>query len=308
MADALAAPPVVYALALVPALLWGFSPVLSKRGMAAGGSSLQASLVVVIVDSTLYLLALAVLQGGDAFAGLTRETVGVFVAAGVVGTALGRLATFAGVDRVGASVNSAGVSARPLFATLLAVGFLGEPAALTTAVGVVVLVVGLAALALAKGGDISGWEPYELLFPVGAAGCFAIGNVLRRYGLTSSGVSSLEAVALNELAALTVLAAYAVARGRLGDLRAAPRETWTYFAGSGAVTAVALLSLFAALGHPEGTVAIVDPLAATAPLFTTVFAYFLLGDLERVTRGVVAGAALIVLGVALVTAGPALLP
>lgn len=308
MADALAAPPVVYALALVPALLWGFSPVLSKRGMAAGGTSLQASLVVVIVDSTLYLLALAALQGGDAFAGLTPETVGVFVAAGVVGTALGRLATFAGVDRVGASVNSAGVSARPLFATLLAVGFLGEPAALTTAVGVVVLVVGLAALALAKGGDISGWEPYELLFPVGAAGCFAIGNVLRRYGLTSSGVSSLEAVALNELAALAVLAGYAVARGRLGSLRSAPRETWTYFAGSGAVTAVALLSLFAALGHPEGTVAIVDPLAATAPLFTTVFAYFLLGDLERVTRGVVAGAALIVLGVALVTAGPALLP
>ncbi|WP_049979332.1 EamA family transporter, partial [Halolamina rubra] len=246
--------------------------------------------------------------GGDAFAGLTTETLAVFVAAGVVGTALGRLATFAGVDRVGASVNSAGVSARPLFATLLAVGFLGEPAALTTAVGVVVLVVGLAALALAKGGDISGWEPYELLFPVGAAGCFAIGNVLRRYGLTSSSVSSLEAVALNELAALAVLAGYAVARGLLGDLRTAPRETWKYFAGSGAVTAVALLSLFAALGHPDGTVAIVDPLAATAPLFTTVFAYFLLGDLERVTRGVVAGAALIVLGVALVTAGPALLP
>jgi DME family drug/metabolite transporter len=308
MADALAAPPVVYALALVPALLWGFSPVLSKRGMAAGGTSLQASLAVVIVDSALYVAALAVLRGGDAFAGLTTETLGVFLLAGVFGTALGRLATFAGVDRVGASVNSAGVSARPLFATLLAVGFLGEPAALTTAVGVVILVVGLAALALAKGGDISGWEPYELLFPIGAAVCFAVGNVLRRYGLTSSSVTSLEAVALNELAALAVLAGYAVARGRLGDLRGAPRETWKYFAGSGTITAVALLSLFAALGHPQGTVAIVDPLAATAPLFTTVFAYFLLDDLERVTRGVVGGAALIVLGVALVTAGPALLP
>jgi drug/metabolite transporter (DMT)-like permease len=306
MADALAAPPVVYALALVPALLWGFSPVLSKRGMAAGGTSLQASLVVVVVDSGLYLLALAVLRGGSAFAGLSAETVGVFVVAGVFGTALGRLATFAGVDRVGASVNSAGVSARPLFATLLAVGFLGEPAALTTAVGVVVLVVGLAVLALGKGGDIGGWESYELLFPVGAAVCFAIGNVLRRYGLTSSGVSSLEAVAINEVAALAVLAGYAVARGRLDEFRDAPRETWAYFAGSGTITAVALLSLFAALGHPQGTVAIVDPLAATAPLFTTAFAYFLLGDLERVTRGVVVGAALIVLGVALVTAGPAL--
>lgn len=307
MAGALAAPPVVYALALVPALLWGFSPVLSKRGMAAGGTSLQASLVVVLVDSTLYIVALAVLQGGDAFTGLTTATLAVFLLAGVFGTALGRLATFAGVDRVGASVNSAGVSARPLFATVLAVLFLGEAASISTAVGVVVLVVGLAALALAKGGDISGWEPYELLFPVGAAVCFAVGNVLRRYGLTSSDVSSLEAVALNELAALVVLVGYAVARGRLSEVRNAPRETWGYFAGSGTITAVALLSLFAAFGHPEGTVAVVDPLAATAPLFTTVFAYFLLGDLERVTRGVVVGAALVVLGVALVTAGPALL-
>jgi drug/metabolite transporter (DMT)-like permease len=307
MAETLAAPPVVYALALVPALLWGFSPILSKRGMAAGGTSLQASLVVVLVDSTLYLVSLAVLQGGDAFSGLTTATLAVFLLAGVFGTALGRLATFTGVDRVGASVNSAGISARPLFATMLAVLFLGEAAALSTAVGVVVLVVGLAALALAKGGDISGWEPYELLFPIAAAGCFAIGNVLRRYGLTSSDVTSLEAVAMNELAALVVLFGYAVARGRLGELRASPRETWGYFAGSGIITAVALLSLFAAFRHPEGTVAVVDPLAATAPLFTTVFAYFLLGDLERVTRGVVLGAALVVLGVALVTSGPALL-
>lgn len=307
MAGALAAPPVVYALALLPALLWGFSPVLSKRGMAAGGTSLQASLVVVLVDSTLYLVALAVLHGGSAFAGLTTETLAVFLLAGIFGTALGRLATFAGVDRVGASVNSAGVSARPLFATVLAVLFLGEAASISTAVGVVVLVIGLAALALAKGGDISGWEPYELLFPVAAAVCFAVGNVLRRYGLTSSDVSSLEAVALNEMAALVVLVGYAVARGRLSEVRNAPRETWGYFAGSGTITAVALLSLFAAFGHPAGTVAVVDPLAATAPLFTTVFAYFLLSDLERVTRGVVVGAALVVLGVALVTAGPALL-
>jgi len=290
----------------VPALLWGFSPILSKRGMAAGGTSLQASVTVVVVDSTLFLIALAV-QGGDAFAGLTMETLGVFVLAGVFGTALGRLATFTGVDRVGASVNSAGVSARPLFATMLAVAFLGESASLSTVVGIVVLVAGLASLALAKGGDISGWEPYELLFPIAAAAFFAVGNVLRRYGLTSSDVTSLEAVALNELAAMAVLFGYAIARGRVGEVLGSPRETWGYFAASGTITAVALLSLFAAFAHPEGVVAVVDPLAATAPLFTTVFVFFLLGDLERVTRGVVVGAALVVLGVALVTSGPALL-
>jgi uncharacterized membrane protein len=55
---------------------------------------------------------------------------------------------------------------------------------------------------------------------------------------------------------------------------------------------------------PEGDVAIVDPLAAITPLFTTAFSYFLLSDLETVTKGVVAGALVIVVGAALVTLGP----
>lgn len=306
MSDLLAAPVEVYLLALVPALLWGFSPVLSKRGMAAGGSSLQASLVVVVVDSVLYWSALAVLQGRAVFADLTAGALAVFLLAGVFGTALGRLATFAGVHRVGASVNSAVISARPLFATLLAVAFLGESVTAITVAGVVVLVAGLATLALAKGGDIGGWRRRELLFPLAGALCFAVGNVLRRFGLTTSPATALEAVALNETAALVVLGAYGLAVGR--ERLRAPPETYRYFAASGLFTAVALLSLFAAFRHPEGRVAIVDPLAATAPLFTAVFAYALLGDLERVTRGVVVGAALVVAGVVLVTAGPGALP
>lgn len=296
----LSAPLVVYALALVPAVLWGFSPILSKRGMSSGGAALQAALVVVAVDSLLYVLALVFVQNGPPFADLSTEALGIFLLAGVVGTALGRLSTFTGVDRVGASVNSAGISARPLFATVLAVAWLGEQVTLFTVSGVVVLVVGLAVLALARGGDIAGWEPWELLFPVAAAALFGVGNVLRRYGLQLTATTPLEAVALNELAALAVLGGYALARNRRDVLRA-PAKSYAFFAGSGVVTAVALLSLFTALQHPEGRVVIVDPLTASAPLFTSVFSYFLLKDLERVTRGVVAGAALIVVGAALVT-------
>ncbi len=306
MTGVLAAPPVVYALALIPAVLWGFSPVLSKRGMAAGGGAVQAALTVVVVDTSLYWAALLVRQGLDVFAGLTPASLGVFAVAGFVGTALGRIAVFHGVDRVGASVNSAVISARPLFATVLAVLALGEPVVASTAAGVAVLVVGLALLAVSKGGDVSGWTPRDLLFPLAAAAFFAGGNVLRRYGLQTSPVNSLEAVAVNETAALVALAGYALARRGEGAF-GFPRRSYLYFAASGTLTAVALLSLFAALAHPAGRVAVVDPLAATAPLFTAGFAYALLGDLERVTRGVVAGAALVVAGVALVTLGPVLL-
>ncbi|MFB6068985.1 MAG: EamA family transporter [Halobacterium sp.] len=291
----------VFALALVPAVLWGFSPVLSKRGMAAGGSSLQASLTLVVVDTSLYLAALLVLQGVDAFGSVTPTAAAVFLGAGALGTALGRLAVFTGVDRVGASINSAGISSRPLFATALAAAFLGQSVRPVVGVGILVLVAGLVVLALSKGGDLSGWNPRDLVFPLAAAFFFGAGNVARAYGLAEFPATTLlEAVAMNELGALVALAGYGAYAAR-GDVFSAPKRTYAYFAGSGTLTAVALLSLFAAL--EVGRVAIVDPLAATAPLFTTVFAAVLLRDLERVTKGVVAGAALVVAGAAIVVLG-----
>lgn len=289
----------VVALALVPAVLWGFSPILSKRGMAAGGSSLQAALVVVIVDSLLYWSAMLIRQGPELFLSLSVEAIVVFGGAGVVGTALGRLATFTGVDRVGASINSAGISTRPLFATVLAAAFLGERVTGVTLIGIVVLVGGLVVLTTSKGGDLRGWQPRDILYPIAAAAAFGLGNVLRRYGLqTFPDTTLLEAVALNETAALLVLGAYAVTTRRQ-DITRAPRRTYAYFAGSGTITAVALFALYAALDR--GTVVIVDPISATAPLFTTLFAGVLLSDLERVTRGVVVGATLVVLGAAIIT-------
>lgn len=286
----------VYLLALVPAVLWGFSPILSKRGMAAGGHSLQAALVVVTVDSAVYWSVLIATQSNP-IEGIDATAIGIFIVAGLIGTAVGRIAVFVGVDRVGASINSAGISTRPLFATLIALVWLGEPLGPLTAVGVVVLVGGLVILTVSKGGDLGGWQPRDLVFPLLAALAFAVGNVIRRFGLTTTDVTSLQAVTINETAALIGLGTFVLATRR--DVLRAPRSTYRYFAGSGLITAVALLSLFEAFNR--GRVAVVDPLAGTAPLFTTVFAAVLLGDLERVTKGVVVGAALIVVGAALIT-------
>lgn len=293
-------PLVVYALALLPAVLWGLGPIFDKRGMDAGGTATQAAIVVVVVDSVLYWLALLLTSWPNPFTGLTVDLVAVFAVAGLFGTAMGRILVFAGVHRVGASINSAGISTRPLFATLLALGFLGEPLGPLTGVGIVVLVTGLVVLTYSKGGDVSGWQPRDLLFPVGAAAVFAAGNVLRRFGFGDTAATPLQAVAINETAALVALAAYAlVTRGT--DPLDTPRESYTYFTGSGLITAVALLSFFTALSMEAGRVAIVDSLAATAPLFTTVFAAVLLRDVERVTRGIVLGAALVVVGAVCIT-------
>ncbi|SFC16559.1 Uncharacterized membrane protein [Halobiforma haloterrestris] len=290
----------VLALALLPAILWGLAPIFDKRGMAAGGGSVQASLVVVVVDSSIYWLVIALLYGRSAFTGLTLETAAVFAFAGVIGTALGRITIFVGVDKVGASLNSTILSTRPLFATLIALVFLNEPLGPVTGVGVVILVAGLASLTASQGGDLSGWQPRELLWPIAAAVTFAVANVARRYGMLETPLSALEAVTINETAGLIALVAYVAAVGGR-DVLEKPRASYRYFLGSGLLTTVAMLSLMAALGLEEGRIAMVDPLVATAPLFTLVFAAVLLRDLERVTRGVVVGAVLVVVGAALIT-------
>ncbi|ELY45671.1 DMT family transporter [Natronorubrum sulfidifaciens] len=290
----------VLLLALIPAIFWGFTPIFDKRGMAAGGGSVQASLVVVVVDSAIYWLVIAAVYGRSAFSGLTLEVLAVFVFAGVVGTALGRITIFVGVDKVGASLNSTILSTRPLFATLIALAVLGEPLGPVTGVGIVVLVAGLAVLTASKGGDLAGWQPRDLLWPIAAAATFAVANVSRRYGMLETPISALEAVAINETAGLVALLAYVAAVGGR-DVLAKPRASYTYFAGSGLLTTVAMLSLMAALGLEAGRIAIVDPLVATAPLFTLLFAAVLLRDLERVTKGVIVGAALVVIGAVLIT-------
>lgn len=295
------AEPDVVALALLPALLWGFEPIVSKRGLNAGGRSLQGAVTALVLSAVLYWAGLLLLQGpARLFEGLDATAVGVFVVAGVVGTAIGRIGMFAGIHRVGASISNAIMNTRPLFATVIALVWLGEGVGPLVGVGVVVLVAGLVLLTISKGGDLGGWRPIQLLIPLSAALAFAVGNVIRRFGLTRTDVTVLQAVTINETTALLALGGYVLLRKR-DALTDPPRHTYRYFAVSGSLTAVALLSMFAAFDR--GPVAVVDPITALSPLFTTIFAYFLLRDIERVTRGIVAGVVLVVVGVALIVGG-----
>jgi len=283
-------------LASVVAVTWGISPLFEKAGLSEGGKPVQASVVFVSIASFLYWVAAFVI--GGPFEGLTKFAVAVFGIAGVFGTALGRVSVFEGVKRVGPSVNGAGISTRPVFSALLAWAWLGEPVSPRQAVGIAVLVGGLTVISLSKGGEVSGWSTRDLAFPVGAAALFGAGFVLRRFGLNETGVTPLQAVAVNETAALVALVLFVSYRGDAG--KSPPLKSYAYFVAGGVVTAVGLLSFFAALAVPEGNVALVDPIAASAPLFTVTVSWALPFGSERVTRRLAVGMALTVVGAALV--------
>lgn len=287
-------------LALLTAILWGASSPVSKLGMENGGTPFQAALTVVSVSLVVYWSAL-LLQGVD-FLGVTTFGIALFAFTGLLATAIARVVTYTGVQRVGASINSAGVNTRPVFASLGAVIFLGEALSLQTAIGIVIVVAGLIALALSKGGDIRGWEYTDLVFPIGAAIMFASGNVLRRYGLTVTDMTTLQGVAINETAGLIGLLVFIfVFRNEdIGEFLSAPRAAYGYFVGCGLLSSVALFTLFEALDR--GRVVVVDPISSPTSLFALLFTAILLRDVEQVTRRLILGVVLVVSGVVIITA------
>ena len=290
----------VYLVAAASAVFRGADPIVSKRGLEAGGTWLQNTLVVLAVRAAVFWTALLVVATGDPLRGITLRAVIIFAAAGVLAAGVGQLAFYVGVARVGSSVSTTVTNARPLFAVALAVVWLGELVTPLMGIGVLVLVLGLFVISVSKGGDIAGWRQLDLVFPLLAAVAFAGGNVIRRFGFTTEPVTVLQALAINDLAALGAVCGYLVASGRWQAL-AAPRRTYGMFAGAGLLVGAAMLLLFAALDR--GPVSVVDPIVATAPLFTAVMASVVLRDVERITRGFLLGTVLVVAGVALLTVG-----
>lgn len=294
----------VVVLALLTAVSWGASAPLSKLGLNAGGRPIQVALTVVAVSVVAYWIAF--LAMGETLLGYPLWVLGLFVATGLAATALARALSYSGVERLGASVNSAGINTRPVWASLLAVFLLGETLTAQMGLGILVVVAGLVALALSEGGDVSGWELHQLAFPLAAAVTFAAGNVARRYALTTTDVTPIAGVAVNETAGLVGLLGYLLLRhgNDVGSALAAPRRAYAFFVGAGLLNALALFTLFAALDR--GRVVVVDPLSSPTALFAILLTVVLLRDVERVTRRLVVGAVLVVTGVVLIT-GPQLL-
>jgi DME family drug/metabolite transporter len=289
----------VYLFALLAAVFWGLDPVFSKRGLARDGTWMQSTLIMLSTRSAVFWLLLFATAGlSGAVSGTSLRAAVIFGLAGISASAMGRLMFYVGVDRVGSTLSNAFTNTRPLFTVLLAIFWLRETVTLWMGLGVVVLVAGLVVLTTSKGGDLGGWSQFDLLFPLVAAVFFALGNATRRFGFTTTSLDVIQAVTFGESIALVFMIIVAPLTGS-GTVRASGR-TYGYFLISGIFAAGGLLCLFRALSFESGTVAIVDPLVATAPLFTTLFAAVFLQDLERVTPVTVGGIVVATIGVALI--------
>jgi len=293
--------PEFYLFALLSAVFFGLEPIMAKKGLASGGTWLENTLVVLVIRVLFFWAGFLVLSGGTGlFSGLTVGLGAMFAFASVISSGFGRISFYMGVERTGSTTSNAVTNLRPLFAVLFGAILLDEPVSLTMALGAAVLVGGLVLITFSGGGDVRGWRPVALLFPLLAGFTFAAGNVMRRFGFEISTVGALEAITIGETAAFLVIIGYTgVEHRRSTRVFRGPRDAYRYFAGSGVLAGGGLLALFFAL--ERGPVSIVDPLSSLAPLVTVGAALVLLGDLERITRRLVLGTLLVVIGIAFVT-------
>jgi uncharacterized membrane protein len=263
---------------------------LIMRGLR-GSSFYAGAWINVVVGAVAAWSAAAWLVPAEEF---TWRAVPYFALSGLIGTTGGRLFRILAIEKVGAPVASAVNNMTPLVASGLAILLLGEHVTLPIIAGTLVIVAGTILLSLS--GRLVGFRVRDLAYPFIAASCFGTVQILRKLGLASAG--PLLGATINVTAALIAVTAFVAASGNLGSLRCS-RRSLLYFIGGGIAENGGVFLLLLALGF--GDVSVVIPLAGTAPLFVLGLAYLIPSERGKLGWRIVAGVALIVLGVGLLS-------
>jgi len=199
-----------------------------------------------------------------------------------------------GITKIGVARAAPIKGSSPLFASLLAIFFLGERPEWYHLGGVLLVVSGIA---LISSGRTEGrWKRSHALWPITAAGFAGLGAVIWRKGLPAF-PDALAGAFVGLIAALTVVGLYTLVflRDQVPD---GVRKAWKPFVLVGVVGSVG--QFFFASALQRGEVYRIISLIQTSPLITVLFALILLRRVESITWRVPAGALLTVSGAILV--------
>lgn len=235
---------------------------------------------------------------------LTTRSVLSFVAAGVFGSLLARVLEFKSVETIGASHTSPVVATNVIFATVLAVVFLGETISLLHLLGIVLVVGGVVVLSLEmSANDQSTYTLREvglaLALPLLAAFFIALEPIVVNVGY-QEGSSVLTGFSVKAVSGLVGFVAYRrVVESRPVSV-GVRRPEFRFHVGAGVANTAGIGLYFAALA--VAPVSIIMPLLQSAPLFVVVLsAVFLPQRLERITLRLVTASLVVVVGATLVT-------
>jgi len=221
-----------------------------------------------------------------------------FILAGLFAPALGRLANYIGIQRVGVNLVSPISNMNPLVSVGLAIGVLGEHLSLVGYVGVALAVGGGVILASVRGESTNQVRRTDLLFPVFGAVTYGTVHIFRKLGTGQVSEPTIGA-AVNLTTSFILVVAGLLFTNQLETL-AVPRRELLTFGAAGVVSSFGLASLYTALSL--GRVTVVTPIFNTSPLFVLLLTGLFVRDGELFSRRVLIGTVVIVAGVAMLTA------
>ncbi len=278
-------------LGLVSSLFFAGATVAIHRGLLK--MNYLSGLLVNLVTNALFLWIFLGLFAGTAKLWVSTNL--IFVGVGFVVPGLPRLLIFKGMERLGASISSMMMSATPLFAILIAFVFLRERPGLTNLLGAFFIVLGV--ISLCWRGETKTWSTIDLLLPLTGGLLFAMRDNLIRFGLLITASPVLSATIVSTTSAITAATLYFSTSGTRG-LAGADRSGLGWFFFSGFLNFLSYLTMFIAFNLER--VSVVTPLASCSSLFTPMFSYFLLREVDPITPRKVTAAVLGVLGVFLI--------
>jgi len=234
--------------------------------------------------------------------GFEWRAAAIFAAVGCIFPVVVSILAVRSNERLGPAVAGAVGNVTPVFAVLGAVLFLGERLGVGQAVGLAMVVGGVALLALrggASGTRMGGrsWSVWVLGLPLAAALVRGLIQPAIKTGL-ALWHEPLAAAAIGYTLSTVVILAL-VGRRALREGPADRRGLW-WFLGVGMCNGTATFLLYAALGL--GSITVVAPLVAIFPLIAVVLSYFLLRDEKLHAIGLL-GIVVSVAGVVLLLVG-----
>lgn len=292
-------------LAVVLALAGTFSTAAASLFVRLGTDEGRASdgVLVVIGVNVLVLTPLVAVVYYPEY-GLTPASILSFVAAGVLGTMLGRAFKYTAIDRIGASRAGPIVASWALVSTALGVVVLGETLSVIHGIAVVLIVGGVTAIAWETSRENPDDLPRRellvgLLIPVGAALAYGSEPIFARVGF-EAGTPAVVGLVVKTVSASIGFFGYLRFRNALPTRAVLRPADLRWFVLAGLANTLFLLGYYTSLSIAP--VSVVSPVVATSTLFVVLLsAVFMPSRLERVTWRLVTAATVVVVGVVLIT-------
>ena len=285
-------------LALSSSFLASVTMILMKKAIERTNPT-SAMLVVTLVGSIIFLL---ISFFTIPFSYLKSEALLYFVIAGLFSPALVRWLYFVSLDRIGPSVSSSILATGPAFTAIIAIVLLNEKITLQISFGIITIIGGIVIFERDMNNEAGtgNRNSKDLIFPLLSALFFSFAIVTRKMGLNILD-SPIFGVTVGFVTSMVIYSLVCLGSKKLRSSISVKKQDLPLFLGAGIFLTAAWLTLFYALSYGEAI--IVTPLASLHPLFVLVLSYFFLGKVEKITKGILVGACVVVAGVLLITTG-----